>query len=159
MNLRKDHYRFFQKLLLEGTRGKARWKRKRGGRRAFSSCSTYLSDVFVGRSGYLAPAGWCPFRRTALGGLLAPTARFKEHPLQRERGEAAPPFRRFRFYRLYTVVKSLFGRHTRDRAPGATPVAASPGPETLKNGRMKTLSGGSLGLRVDEERSQLRELM
>ena len=98
-------------------------------------------------------------RRLACADREVQRASPTEREREREREEAAPPFRRFRFYRLYTVVKSLFGRHTRDRAPGATPVAASPGPETLKNGRMKTLSGGSLGLRVDEERSQLRELM
>ena len=83
-------------------------------------------------------------------------ARFKEPPgfvpqLASGAKEAGRPDRHLVFQSLFRFLK--FGAHA--SKPQAQHVAAG----LWQNFEIKTLSGGSLGSRVDEERSQLRELM
>ena len=167
MNLRKDHYRFsnlFERHSWQGLE-------KRGDRSVSSSCSTFVSDAFLSEGwgtwlwNHPVARGSRPeesTRRLACADREVQRALFPPFSLlQLARGasgkvwwweRAAPTFRRFFF--LFTVAKSLSVVKT--EALGSACCRRAPGTKLEK---IKTLSGGSLGSRVDEERSQLRELM
>ena len=87
-----------------------------------------------------------------------PMARFKEPPrsvssLLVEVKTGRPDRHPFLVFTNHCSVFSQLGACA--PKPLALPVAAG----LWRNSEIKTLSGGSLGSRVDEERSQLRELM
>ena len=83
------------------------------------------------------------------------TARFKEPPgcLQLARGvlQPAAPTAVLFFQSLFRILQL--------GADAPKPLAPLVAAGLWRNFEIKTLSGGSLGSRVDEERSQLRELM
>ena len=151
MNLRKDHYRFSKLFENHSWQG----LKNRGDRSVASPCSNFLSDAFcrkVGVPGSGTSSGKVPSRGEHPAACLRRPRGSKSSPP--ERGVCRPVLLLVFGFFPFTVCQISFGRMT---GPLALPVAASPGHETLK--KIKTLSGGSLGSRVDEERSQLRELM
>lgn len=71
---------------------------------------------------------------------------------------AARRDRLFVCFRLRTVRRATSRGFAPEQPPSSRPASAIGGESSDTNGDT-TLSGGSLGSRVDEERSQLRELM
>ena len=139
MNLRKDHYRFTNQVC-KTLRDKAV-----SGPSRPSLCKTFCWRLFEGRGTWPWMSGLTPgeSKRRAACCARRP-ARFKE--------PAAAPTLVTRF--LFTVcISYVSGLSSRRLRLGRLPRALG------KNFEIKTLSGGSLGSRVDEERSQLRELM